>query len=47
MCHFLHFYPHDYSRGVIAKLIFGGKDKMGDGAPAGLPLNCRFFLIGS
>lgn len=28
---FLQFYPRNYSRGVIAKLIFGGKDKTGDG----------------
>jgi hypothetical protein len=38
----LQLYPRNYSRGVIAKLIFGGKEITGDGAPAGLPLNCRF-----
>jgi hypothetical protein len=27
----LQFYPHNYLRGVIAKLIFGGKDKPGNG----------------
>jgi len=43
--HPLQFYPRNYSRGVVAKLNFGGKGKTGDGSPAGLPLNCRFFCI--
>jgi len=34
----------DYSDGIVAKLIFGGKDKTGGGAPEGLPLNFRFSL---
>jgi len=41
-CHPLLLYPRDYSRGIVAKFIFGGKDKAGDGAPDGLPLICRF-----
>ena len=36
--------PRDYSGGVVAKFMFGGKDKTGDGTPEGLPLICRFFL---
>jgi hypothetical protein len=43
MYHALQFYPRNYSRGIVAKLIFGGKDKTGNGIPEGLPLNCRFF----
>jgi len=40
--HSLRFSPRDYSRDVVAKFVFGGKDKAGDGAPEGLPLICRF-----
>ena len=29
----------------MAKFVIGGKDKTGDGAPEGLPLNCRFFPL--
>jgi len=28
---------------LLQSLILGGKDKMGDGTPKGLPLICRFF----
>jgi hypothetical protein len=28
--------------GVVAKFLFGGKEKTGDGAPEGLPLIFRF-----
>ncbi len=28
---------------VLLQGFFGGKERMGDGAPKGLPLNCRFF----
>jgi len=43
--HSLRFSPCDYSRGVVAKFVFGGKDKAGDGAPEGLPLICRFSYL--
>jgi len=29
----------------VAKFVFGGKDKAGDGAPEGLPLICRFSYL--
>jgi hypothetical protein len=41
-CHPLLLCPRDCSRGVVTKFLFRRERESGDGAPGGLPLNCRF-----